>query len=201
MHPRVPGKGDSRQDNCAQVVPELCIMCGNCTAGLPQQRKAGVRRPAQRQSPDELQARGDCLACSFFCCAVPGVRPAQLIHALKKLGFFAVVGNRIGRTAGLGQCLSLMRSEPRTRYGSRLHVRRSLISSQVSSGMPASCLEMSCPLCSRIARCCARTMATTSRSSRSGLASQRRRRLKNIPNFSMWRSRLKISILADRKEH
>ncbi len=106
-----PVKAIRVQDNCAQVVPELCILCGNCTLTCPSNAK---------QVCDDLPSAKALINCKraviaslapSFAAQFPGVRPAQLIHALKKLGFFAVSEAALGAQQVSASVLSLMRSE------------------------------------------------------------------------------------------
>ena len=85
-----PVKAIRVQDACARVVPELCILCGNCVLTCPNNAK---------QVRDDLPAAQTLLASGrrviaslapSFVAQYPGIHPAQLIHALKSLGFFAV---------------------------------------------------------------------------------------------------------------
>jgi iron only hydrogenase large subunit-like protein len=107
-----PVKAIRVQDNCAQVVPELCIMCGNCTLACPSNAK---------QVCDDLPSAKALINCRraviaslapSFVAEYPGVRPAQLIHALKKLGFFAVSETALGAQQVSASVFSLMRNEP-----------------------------------------------------------------------------------------
>jgi iron only hydrogenase large subunit-like protein len=107
-----PVKAIRVQDTCAQVVPELCILCGNCILACPSNAK---------QVCDDLPSVKTLLKCKraviaslapSFVAQFPGVRPGQLIHALKKLGFFAVSETALGVQQVSASVLSLMRSEP-----------------------------------------------------------------------------------------
>jgi iron only hydrogenase large subunit-like protein len=107
-----PVKAIRVQDTCAQVVPELCILCGNCVLACPSNAK---------QVCDDLPSVKTLLKCKraviaslapSFVAQFPGVRPGQLIHALKKLGFFAVSETALGVQQVSAGVLSLMRSEP-----------------------------------------------------------------------------------------
>jgi len=99
-------------DTCAQVVPELCILCGNCVLACPSNAK---------QVCDDLPSVKTLLKCKraviaslapSFVAQFPGVRPGQLIHALKKLGFFAVSETALGVQQVSAGVLSLMKSGP-----------------------------------------------------------------------------------------
>jgi iron only hydrogenase large subunit-like protein len=108
-----PVKAIRVQDGYARVVPELCIMCGNCVLACPSS--------AKRVRDDLPSARGlltsgrkviASLAPSFVA-QFSGVRPAQLIHALKRLGFFAVSETALGAQQVSASIFELMRSEPK----------------------------------------------------------------------------------------
>jgi iron only hydrogenase large subunit-like protein len=91
-----PVKSIRIQDNCALVVPESCIMCGNCTLVCPSNAKQVYDDlPSAKALVNCKRAVIASLAPSFVA-QFPGVRPAQLIRALKKLGFFAVSETALG---------------------------------------------------------------------------------------------------------
>ena len=107
-----PVKAIRVQENCAQVVPELCIMCGNCTLACPSNAK---------QVCDDLPSAKALINCRravvaslapSFAAEYPGVRPGQLVNALKKLGFFAVSETALGAQQVSASILELMREEP-----------------------------------------------------------------------------------------
>jgi iron only hydrogenase large subunit-like protein len=106
-----PVKAIRVQDNCAQVVPELCILCGNCTLACPSNAK---------QVCDDLPSAKALINCKraviaslapSFIAQYPGVRPGQLIRALKKLGFFAVSEMALGVEQVAANTVELMRGE------------------------------------------------------------------------------------------
>jgi iron only hydrogenase large subunit-like protein len=108
-----PVKAIRVQDGYARVVPELCIMCGNCVLACPSSAKQ-VRDdlPTARA----LFASGRKVIASLapsFVAQFSGVRPAQLIHALKKLGFFAVSETALGAQQVSASIFALMRGEPK----------------------------------------------------------------------------------------
>jgi iron only hydrogenase large subunit-like protein len=107
-----PVKAIRIQDTCAQVAPELCILCGNCLLACPSNAK---------QLCDDLPSVKTLLKCKraviaslapSFVAQFPGVRPRQLIHALRKLGFFAVSETALGVEQVASGVLSLMRDAP-----------------------------------------------------------------------------------------
>ncbi len=107
-----PVKAIRVRDNCAQVAPELCILCGNCVLACPSNAKQ-VRDdlPSAKTLLKTKAAVIASLAPSFVA-QFPGVRPGQLIHALKKLGFFAVSETALGVQQVSAGVLAEMRSEP-----------------------------------------------------------------------------------------
>lgn len=107
-----PVKAIRVQDGYARVVPELCILCGNCILACPNSAKQ-VRNDLPLAKA--LLASGRRVAVSLapsFVAQYPGVRPQQLVHALKKLGFYAVSETALGAQQVSANVLSLMRSEP-----------------------------------------------------------------------------------------
>jgi len=107
-----PVKAIRIQDTCAQVVPELCILCGNCVLSCPSNAK---------QVCDDLPCVKTLLNCKraviaslspSYVAQFPGVRPRQMIHALRKLGFFAVSETALGVQQVASSVLERMRSEP-----------------------------------------------------------------------------------------
>ncbi len=108
-----PVKAIRVQDGYARVVPELCIMCGNCVLACP----SGAKRV--RDDLPGVQAllkSGRKVIASLapsFVAQYPGIRPAQVIRALKKLGFFAVSETALGAQQVSASVSVLMRSEPK----------------------------------------------------------------------------------------
>ena len=107
-----PVKAIRVQDGYARVVPELCILCGNCILACPNSAKQ-VRDDLPRAKA--LLASGRDVVVSIapsFVAQYPGVRPQQLVHALKRLGFLAVSETALGAQQVSANVLNLMRSEP-----------------------------------------------------------------------------------------
>lgn len=108
-----PVKAIRVQDGCTRVVPELCIMCGNCVLACPSSAKC-----VRDDLPDAkvLLRSGRKVIASLapsFVAQFPGVRPAQLVHALKELGFHAVSETALGAQQVSASIHSLIRSEPK----------------------------------------------------------------------------------------
>jgi iron only hydrogenase large subunit-like protein len=107
-----PVKAIRVQEGYARVVPELCILCGNCILACPSNAKQ-VRDdlPAAKA----LLANGRKVVASLapsFVAQFPEVRPQQLVRALKQLGFFAVSETALGAQHVSANVLELMRREP-----------------------------------------------------------------------------------------
>jgi iron only hydrogenase large subunit-like protein len=107
-----PVKAIRVQDGYARVVPEMCILCGNCILACPNSAKQ-VRDdlPLARALLSSGRRVAVSLAPSFVA-QYPGVRPQQLVRALKQLGFFAVSETALGAQQVSANVLSLMRREP-----------------------------------------------------------------------------------------
>jgi iron only hydrogenase large subunit-like protein len=91
-----PVKAIRVQDGYARVVPELCVQCGNCILACPHNAKR-VRDdlPTAKALLNSGRKVIVSLAPSFIA-QHAGIRPGQLIHALKRLGFFAVSETALG---------------------------------------------------------------------------------------------------------
>lgn len=108
-----PVKAIRVQDTYARVVPELCIMCGNCVLACPSNAKQ-VRDDLP--GVKELLRSGRRVIASLapsFVAQFPGVRPTQLIHALKSLGFSVVSETALGAQQVSASVAALMQSETR----------------------------------------------------------------------------------------
>ncbi len=107
-----PVKAIRVQDGYARVVPGMCILCGICTLACPSNAKQ-VRNdlPAVR----ELFASGRRVIVSLapsFVSQFAGVRPGQIIHALRQLGFYAASETALGAQQVSASVLAMMRGEP-----------------------------------------------------------------------------------------
>jgi iron only hydrogenase large subunit-like protein len=107
-----PVKAIRVQDGSARVVSELCILCGECVLACPSNAKQ-VRDDLP--GAKALLASGRKVIVSLapsFVAQFPGVRPAQVIHALKRLGFYAVSETALGAQQVSASVSALMHSEP-----------------------------------------------------------------------------------------
>jgi iron only hydrogenase large subunit-like protein len=106
-----PVKAIRVQDGYARVVAEMCVLCGNCIVACPSNAKQ-VRNDLPRVK--ELFASGRRVVASLapsFVAQFPAVRAGQLIHALKKLGFFAVSETALGAQHVSASVMQLMQEE------------------------------------------------------------------------------------------
>lgn len=107
-----PVKAIRVQDGYARIVPENCILCGNCILACPSSAKQ-VRNDLPFVK--ELLASGRQVFVSLapsFVAQFPGVRPAQLIQALRRLGFSGISETALGAQQVSASVLSLMREDP-----------------------------------------------------------------------------------------
>lgn len=109
-----PVKAIRVQDGYASIVAENCILCGNCILACPSNAKH-VRDdlPAAQALLNDKPIVVASLAPSFVA-QFPGVRPGQIIHALKELGFHAVSETALGAQQVSANVAALMQSEPPT---------------------------------------------------------------------------------------
>lgn len=107
-----PVKAIRVQDGYARIVPENCILCGNCILACPSNAKQ-VRNdlPLVKELLSSDRQVFVSLAPSFVA-QFPGVKPAQVIHALRELGFAGVSETALGAQQVSASVLSLMRDEP-----------------------------------------------------------------------------------------
>lgn len=98
----------------ATVSPEMCILCGRCVASCPNGAKR-VRDDLPRAK--SLLVSGKKVIASVapsFVAEFPGVRPKQLVRALKQLGFYAVSETALGAQHVSASINELMKHEPPT---------------------------------------------------------------------------------------
>jgi iron only hydrogenase large subunit-like protein len=108
-----PVKAIRVEDAYAQVVPELCVLCGNCILACPSKAKQVCD---DLPSAKALMKSGRTVIASLapsFAAQFPDVRPEQLIHALKQLGFFAVSEAALGAEQVEAAALALMNKGPK----------------------------------------------------------------------------------------
>jgi iron only hydrogenase large subunit-like protein len=108
-----PVKAIRVQDGSARIVFESCIMCGNCVLACPSKAKQ-VRDDLPRVKALLAGERKVIVSLApSFAAQFDGIRPAQLIHALKRLGFFAVSETALGAQQVSASVSALMQREPK----------------------------------------------------------------------------------------
>lgn len=91
-----PVKAIKVENACAMIMPEACILCGNCASICPNGAKKvrdDLHRATQLLS---LRSRVIVSLAPSYVTAFPGVRPGQMVAALKRLGFFGVSETALG---------------------------------------------------------------------------------------------------------
>jgi len=107
-----PVKAIKVEGGYASVVPELCIVCGHCVEVCPNGAKkvrddlANARQLLTLKKPVFVS-----LAPSFVT-EFPGVKPAQMIGTLKKLGFAGVSETALGAQQVSAQAAALLQKNP-----------------------------------------------------------------------------------------
>ena len=91
-----PVKAIRVQEGCATVVKEMCVLCGQCVVVCPSNaKKVRDDLPHARQLLAGRHRVFVSLAPSYVA-EFPGVRPAQMVRALKQLGFAGVSETALG---------------------------------------------------------------------------------------------------------
>ena len=94
----------------ASIIPDHCIYCGMCVELCPVEAKR-VRDDLNRAKL--LVRRNAKVIASLdasFVTEFPGIRPGQLIRALKELGFYAVSEAALGAEEITAHCMELVRT-------------------------------------------------------------------------------------------
>lgn len=112
---RCPVKAIRVENDHAVVVPEACIYCGTCVATCPNNAKM-VRDDLQAVR-NLVGARKDVILslAPSFASEFPGVDPARLSAALKKLGFAVVRETAVGANIVSRRVAELMAKSPNHR--------------------------------------------------------------------------------------
>ena len=108
-----PVKAIKVEGGYASVMPELCILCGQCVEVCPNGAKR-VRDdlPQARQLLGASKPR-TCLAGAVVRHRIPRASPpAQMIRALKRLGFSGVSETALGAQQVSAQAAALLRAQP-----------------------------------------------------------------------------------------
>src|SRR5208337_918732 len=108
-----PVKAIKVEGGYASVMAELCILCGHCVEVCPNGAKK-VRDDllGARQLLTLKKSVFVSLAPSYVS-DFPGLKPAQMIAALKKLGFAGVSETALGAQQVSAQAAALLQNQPR----------------------------------------------------------------------------------------
>ena len=107
-----PVKAIKVEGGYASVVPELCIFCGHCVEVCPNGAKKVRDDLANARQLLTLKKSVFVSLAPSFVTDFPGVKPAQMIGALKKLGFASVSETALGAQQVSAQAAALLKSNP-----------------------------------------------------------------------------------------
>lgn len=107
-----PVKAIKVEEGYASVMPKLCIYCGQCVAACPNGAKR-VRDdlPAARRLL-VMKPRVIASLAPSFVSEFPELRPAQLVHLLRGLGFHGVSETALGAQQVSAQAAALLKNSP-----------------------------------------------------------------------------------------
>jgi iron only hydrogenase large subunit-like protein len=107
-----PVKAIKVAGGCATVIPELCILCGQCVEVCPN----GAKRVRDDLPPARqlltLKPRTFVSLAPSFVSEFPDLRPGQLIAALRRLGFAGVSETALGAQQVSAQAAALLQQDP-----------------------------------------------------------------------------------------
>ncbi len=107
-----PVKAIRVQDGFSQVMPGFCVLCGSCVLACPNN---AIEVRHDLPAAQALITNGRKVVATLdpsFVAQYSDVRPEQLIHTLKELGFFVVSETALGAQRVSVNVSMLMRSEP-----------------------------------------------------------------------------------------
>ncbi len=107
-----PVKAIKIESGYASVIPELCILCGQCVEICPSGAKRVRDDLPQARQLLALKPRVIVSLAPSFVSEFPGVTPGQMIGALKKLGFFGVSETALGAQQVSAQAAAALSAEP-----------------------------------------------------------------------------------------
>jgi len=107
-----PVKAIKVEGGYASVVPELCIVCGHCVEVCPNGAKKVRDDLANARQLLALRKTVLVSLAPSFVSEFPGIKPAQIIGALKKLGFEGVSETALGAQQVSAQTAALLSRSP-----------------------------------------------------------------------------------------
>lgn len=109
-----PVKAIKVEAGYASVISELCIVCGQCVEICPNGAKRVRDDLPQVRKLIEMKDRVLVSLAPSFVTEFAGIKPAQIIHALRKLGFHGVSETALGAQQVSAQAASLLAATPRS---------------------------------------------------------------------------------------
>lgn len=107
-----PVKAIKVEGGYASVIPELCILCGQCVEVCPNGAKRVRDDLAQARRLLAEKPRVFVSLAPSFVSEFPELRPGQLIAALRKFGFFGVSETALGAQQVSAQAAAALEAEP-----------------------------------------------------------------------------------------
>jgi iron only hydrogenase large subunit-like protein len=107
-----PVKAIRVEGGYASVVPELCIVCGHCVEVCPNGAKKVRDDLANARQLLALKKTVFASLAPSYVTEFPGMKPAQIIGALRKLGFAGVSETALGAQQVSAQAAAMLRNNP-----------------------------------------------------------------------------------------
>lgn len=107
-----PVKAIKVEAGCATIMPELCILCGQCVAVCPNGAKRVRDDLAHARQLLTQKSRVIVSLAPSYVSEFPDARPGQLVRALKRLGFAGVSETALGAQQVSAQAAALLRKNP-----------------------------------------------------------------------------------------
>lgn len=106
-----PVKAIKIEGGCATIIPELCILCGQCVEVCPNGAKRVRDDLPQARQLLTLKPRALVSLAPSYISVFPELSPGQLIRALKQLGFFGVSETALGAQQVSAQAAAALAAE------------------------------------------------------------------------------------------
>lgn len=107
-----PVKAIKVEGGYASVVPELCILCGQCVAICPNGAKRVRDDLARARQLLGMKARVFVSLAPSYISEFPDATPEQMVQTLKRLGFYGVSETALGAQQVSAQAAALLRKNP-----------------------------------------------------------------------------------------